>query len=118
MQILEHDRVLIDKEPPLRLEVAELKNQMHGGRCGVHAIHGLAFRRTQVEIEEAVVLGEARQSVEVIDFPCRQDRQAARIGTHGTAHFTECGKYTYCTVDSYQLIARLSPFVAVQKLLL
>lgn len=69
LQILEHRRVLVDKEPPFRLEVAELKNQVHGGRCGVHPIDGLPFRRTQVEIEEAVVLGKARQAVEVIDFP-------------------------------------------------
>jgi len=71
----------------------------------------------QVEIQQAVGLGKARQAVEILDFPCRQDRQVARIGSHGTARVTECRKYTYRTVDPYQPIPGLSPSVTVQNLL-
>ena len=92
LQVIQHRRVLVGKEPSLRLEVAELQNQVHGGRCGVHALHGVPLHGTQVEIAQPVGFVETRQAIEVIDLLGGQDRQAARIGGHGRARLSECRK--------------------------
>lgn len=46
---------------------------------------GFALSGAQVEIESAVFVREARYGVQIVDFFCAQERQAAQFGIHRVA---------------------------------
>ena len=77
--------------------------------------HQVQLARNRLEFEADCLVNRGEQ---VIDFPGGQDRQAARIGTHETAIFTECRKYTYCAGGLCCVPSHLSASFPVQKLLL
>jgi hypothetical protein len=114
LQVVEHRFPRIDKELLFRLEVAELQNQMDRGRSGTHGTDCRAFGRTQVEVEMAVILSEARQAIEVINLPGGEDRQAARIGRHA-ATFSTCQKYTFRTPGRRDVLTCSKPRFSMQK---
>jgi hypothetical protein len=72
----------VDEELLLRLEVAEPKREMGGRRDGAHGTDRFVLDRAQLEVAASLVLGEAWQAVELLDFFDGEDRKAPRLCRH------------------------------------
>jgi len=58
----------IDKELPFGLEIAKLKDEVNRHRDRKHAVDQLSLCRAQIEVKEAIILGEAWQAVKIVDL--------------------------------------------------
>jgi hypothetical protein len=65
---------LADKKLALCLEIAELENQVDCRRLRMHSLYGVVFGGAQIEIDAALLLGETRQAVQVMDLAGGKNR--------------------------------------------
>ena len=73
---------LVHEELLLRFEVAELERKMRGGRDGAHGTDRIGLDWAQLEVASSLILGEAWQAVEFLDFFGGKDREAPRLSRH------------------------------------
>ena len=83
-QVTHHRLASENEELALRLEIAKLEYQVNGRRHRPNTVDQVALRWAQIEVETPIILREARQTVESVNFLSSQDRQAAGVGSENT----------------------------------
>ena len=81
-QIVCHRCARVDEELVFGLKIGELKDEVNRHRNRIHTVDQAAFRRTQIEVEAAVIFRKVWQAVKIVDFLDGQDRQAAGVSGH------------------------------------